>query len=327
MSFGSEIMDLTNIYLFTGEETLLIENKIERIIRSSNVDQYNISIYDEDETSISEIVRDAQTPPFMNVAKVIIIKNPKFLTSEKALTNYEEEVFKDYLKQPLDTTIMIVNAGGLKLDDRKDIVKSLKKVAEVKDIKNLTEIEIIGWVKRQCTLSGVNIRDDAIRLFCRLVGKDLLNAKNELEKLINYTGPNGIITTDIVNKVVVKEIQKDVYALSNAIVEQNKEKIISIYNDLIELGNDANYLFSLVSKSIREILIVGLMLQDNYRQADIAKKMRISNGRAYYLVKNARSLDLKTVQDYVMKLGDLDYKIKSGQLELKSGFEFFLFGL
>src|SRR5690554_6839284 len=109
MSFGSEIMDLTNIYLFTGEETLLIENKIERIIRSSNVDQYNISIYDEDETSISEIVRDVQTPPFMNVAKVIIIKNPKFLTSEKALTNYEEEVFKDYLKQPLDTTIMIVN--------------------------------------------------------------------------------------------------------------------------------------------------------------------------------------------------------------------------
>jgi len=74
-------------------------------------------------------------------------------------------------------------------------------------------------------------------------------------------------------------------------------------------------------------LIVSLMLKEGYRQADIAVKMKISNGRAYYLVKNARSLDLELVKEYVKKLGDLDYKIKSGQLEMKNGFEFFLFGL
>ncbi|NLD26304.1 MAG: hypothetical protein GX661_02980, partial [Acholeplasmataceae bacterium] len=151
--------------------------------------------------------------------------------------------------------------------------------------------------------------------------------RNELDKLINYAGQNGIITNEMVNMVVVKEIQSDAYSLTNAIIEQNKPKIISLYNELIEQGNDVNYLFSLVSKSLREILIVSLMLKEGYRQADIAVKMKISNGRAYYLVKNARSLDLELVKEYVKKLGDLDYKIKSGQLEMKNGFEFFLFGL
>ena len=66
-----------------------------------------------------------------------------------------------------------------------------------------------------------------------------------------------------------------------------------------------------------------MMLQAGYRQADVASKMKISSGRAYYLVKNSRSMDLNKVKEYVIKLGDLDYKIKSGQIDIKQGFEFF----
>lgn len=320
-------MDLVNIYLFTGDQTLLVSNKIDRIIKESKADQYNISIYDEEESNITEAIRDASTPPFMGLTKIVIIKNPKSLSNEKQLTPVEEEAFRNYLVRPLDSTILIINAVGIKLDEKKDLVKILRKTAEAYDIKSLSEIELIGWAKRQCSLYNVGIKDDAIKTFCRLVGKDLLNARNELDKLINYAGQNGIITNEMVNMVVVKEIQSDAYSLTNAIIEQNKPKIISLYNELIEQGNDVNYLFSLVSKSLREILIVSLMLKEGYRQADIAVKMKISNGRAYYLVKNARSLDLELVKEYVKKLGDLDYKIKSGQLEMKNGFEFFLFGL
>jgi hypothetical protein len=38
-------------------------------------------------------------------------------------------------------------------------------------------------------------------------------------------------------------------------------------------------------------------------------------------------MNLNKVKEYVIKLGNLDYKIKSGQIDMKSGFEFFLFGL
>ncbi len=320
-------MELSNIYLFTGVESLLINNKIDRIVRESKADEFNISIYDEEEVSIGEAIRDAATPPFISDRRVVILKNPKFLTSEKTLNNPENEVFLNYLKNPLPSTVFIINANNMKLDERKEVVKKLKKAALVQDIKQLSEIEMIGWIKRQCNINNVHIKDDAVRKFRFLVGANLQNAKNELDKLINYAGSGGNITVEMVDKVVVKEIQNDAYALTNAIIEQDKSKIISLYNDLINLGNDVNFLFSLVSKSLREILLVSIMLKDGYRQADIASKMRISNGRAYYLVKNARSMNLNKVKEYVIKLGNLDYKIKSGQIDMKSGFEFFLFGL
>ncbi|NLD26109.1 MAG: hypothetical protein GX661_01985, partial [Acholeplasmataceae bacterium] len=163
-------MDLVNIYLFTGDQTLLVSNKIDRIIKESKADQYNISIYDEEESNITEAIRDASTPPFMGLTKIVIIKNPKSLSNEKQLTPVEEEAFRNYLVRPLDSTILIINAVGIKLDEKKDLVKILRKTAEAYDIKSLSEIELIGWAKRQCSLYNVGIKDDAIKTFCRLVG-------------------------------------------------------------------------------------------------------------------------------------------------------------
>jgi DNA polymerase-3 subunit delta len=317
---------LENIYLYLGEETLIIKNKIDRLIKESSAGEFNISNYDYEEVSILEAINDALTPPFMSDIKVVILKNPKFLTSEKSLNDLESKKFLEYISQPMDSTVFIINAANLKLDERKEVVKKLRKEAVVNESKELTEIEVTGWIKRQCVNNTVSIKDDAVRTFVRLVGRNLMNAKNELDKLVNYVGPNGVITTEIVNKIVVKEIQNDAFALTNAILEQNKNKIISIYSDLVSLGNDVNYLFSLVSKSMREALLVNLMLKAGLKQADIALKMKVSPGRAYYLVKNAKSLDYEIIRDYVKELGELDYKIKSGQIEIKNGFEFFLFG-
>lgn len=318
---------MDNIYLYLGDENLIINNKIERIIKESGADQYNVNYYDLEEVSISDVISDALTLPFISSSKVVVIKRPKFLTSEKSLNEVEAKYFLDYLGNPMSSTILIINAANMKLDERKEIVKKLKKVAVVSESKELTDIEILGWIKRQCSINNVLIKDDAVKTFFNLTGKNLLNAKNEIDKLVAYVGPNGVITSDIINKVVVKEISNDVFALSNAIIEQNKPKIINLYRELTTLGNDVFYLFSLVAKSMRDILFVSTMLQEGYKQSDVANVMKTSSGRAYYLVKNARSIELETVKSYIIKLGNLDYQIKSGQIDPKTGFEFFLFGL
>ena len=86
-----------NVYLFIGDEPLLITSKIERIIKNSRADEFNIVKYDGDETSISAIIQDALTPPFMANVKVIVIKNPIFLTNEKSQINHEVKDLIKYL--------------------------------------------------------------------------------------------------------------------------------------------------------------------------------------------------------------------------------------
>jgi len=316
-----------SIYFYYGEESLIIKNKIDRLIKDTRVDEYNISTYDLDEVSIIKALQDAITMPFMSDKKVIVCKNPRFLTSEASLNDKEMEVFNAYIASPMESTYFIIDANNLKLDERKEIVKRIKKLPNAIETKELDEVETTGWIRRQCAINSVDIMGDAIKTFTSLVGKNLINSKNEIDKLISYVGPNGVITSDIVHKVVVKEIQNDVFSLSNAVVDQNKPKIISLYRELINSGTDVYYLFSLVSKSMRDIYLVNTMLLEGYKQADIAKALKVSPGRAYYMVRNARNLDKQKVSEYIQKLGNLDYNMKSGKVDIKVGFELFLFGL
>ncbi len=318
---------MENIYFYYGEESLIISNKINRLIRETGVDEYHLNVYDLDEENINTVLQDAITMPFLNPRKVVVCKNPRFLASDGSLTAQELESFNKYLSSPSQFTYFIIDANNIKLDDRKAIVKKLKSLPNAIETKELSDIEISGWIKRQCTINDVEISDDAIKAFYNKTGKDLINSKNEIDKLIAYAGFGGIITTDMVNKVVVKEIQKDVFSLSNAIVDKNKQKIINIYQDLINSGYDTYYLFALVGKSLRDIFFVSTMINEGLKQADIAKELKISPGRAYYLMRNAKSLDLNTVKEYIRKIGNLDYQVKSGQVDIKAGFELFLFGL
>lgn len=318
---------MSNIYFYFGEENLIIKNKIERLIRETKADEYNINTYDLDEVSIINAIQDSVTMPFLSDRKVVVCRNPRFLSSESSLSNKEMDILNNYLTSPMDSTWFIIDASNIKLDERKEIVKRLKKLPNAIETKELSDIEMAGWIKRQCTISSVDIKDDAVRAFFNMCGKNMINAKNEIDKLISYVGPNGVITTDVVNKVVVKEIQNDVFSLSNAIIEQNKPKIINLYRELIDNGNDIYYLFSLVQKSMREIFIVNTILLEGYKQADVARMMKVSPGRAYYMVRNAKNLDIEKVKDYIVKLGDLDYQMKSGKVDIKAGFELFLFGL
>lgn len=320
-------MALSNVCLFLGEEKYIINSKINRIIKETKADEFNITSYDCEETNVSNAIQDALTPPFMSDTKVVLIKRPLFLTNEKSPINHDLKLLNSYIESPLETTYLIIDASLLKLNEKSETVKLLRKKANVSDTKAIGDIEFTGWLKRQCDLENVNIKDDAIKLFVSLVGKDLINAKTEVDKLISYVGKGETITKEIVKLVCTKEIQNDIFALSNAILGSNKEKTINTYLDLIASDNDVNRLINLVSKTIRESLIVNAMLKEGSKQSDVATRMKVSPNRAFFMVKNAKGIDVAKAENYLCELSNLDYKIKSGQVDAKTGFEFFLFSL
>ncbi len=96
-------------------------------------------------------------------------------------------------------------------------------------------------------------------------------------------------------------MQNDIFSLSNALLEGKKQKIINEYLELIAADNDVNRLINLISKTIRECLLVNAMLKDGSKQADVAIRMKTSPNRAYYLVKNARNIPVEKSRRVLMQ--------------------------
>lgn len=318
---------MNQIYLFCGTEELIIKNKIDKLLKNMQNDAIDTTSYDLEETNVSDVIQDAITMPFMCEHKIIIVKNPIFLSAQKSDVPHNIKTFADYIDHPMTTTTLIIDATNIKLDERKELVKKLLKVAEVSETKELTPIEEEGWLKRQFALEGIDIKDDVVKLFFNRIGRNLLNAKNEVEKLVNYVNGRKIITAKDVVEVVTKELEQETFALTNAILEKDKEKIITTYQELIKGGKDSTQLLSMIARSMMDNLVVNHLLMAGYSQNDVANCVGVSSGRAYYMIKNAKVFHLELIQDRITQLAEIDYKIKTGQVEAMTGLELFLFGL
>lgn len=320
-------MASNNIYLFTGEEKFVIQTKVARVIEESGADELNVISYDCEEVNVKEALKDASTPPFMSKKKVVIIKNPTFL-GFKSPINHDVKMLEKYLNDPFDSTVLVVDASAMKINEKSKLLEVFKKKAICNNTMPIDEKIFAGWVVRQCAMSGITIKDEAVRQFIKMIGfKDMTNAKTEVDKLINYVGDRTEITKDDVASVCTREIQSDIFSLSNAIVSGDKDKAISTYMDLIALDNDVNAIINLVTRTIRESYVTKTLVIDGLKQNEIASIIGVSPQRAYHLIKNSKDMQKEKCEEYIITLGDLDYKIKSGQIDAKTGFEFFLFGI
>ena len=73
-----------NIVLY-GEEKLLLAQRLEDLKKKYQCtsDDMNYMVYHAGETPMKEIIEDALTQPFLTEYKMVVLKNPIFLTKEK----------------------------------------------------------------------------------------------------------------------------------------------------------------------------------------------------------------------------------------------------
>ena len=315
---------MDNIRLYIGNEELMIKNKIDNVISQANPGPYNLSTYDMEVDNMVDVINDCMTMPFLSDKKVVIMRHPIFLTKDTS-TSYH--ALLEYLDNPSESTLLIIDASGVELDESKDIVVKLKKKASITEQSSLSDVEMKGWLKRQFGVLGVEIEENAVELFFEYVHNDLIKAKGEVEKLLNYLGDRKIVTIRDVASVVSDDGETNVFALIKAINAKDKNKTMDIYYSLLNVGNDQIKLLNLIYRSMKDSYTTLKLLEKGKNQQEIATFLNVSPGRAYYIMKDAKNFDIKTLEEDLIKIGDLDYKIKSGLIDKVSGMELFLFGI
>ena len=312
------------IYLFTGTSEIFIKNRMNRIIQSFNKYEYTIIKYDMETTSLSTVLSDAITVPFLEELKIIILKNPKFLTKSATSTKDEIKAMLKYLKSPCDSTLLIIDATNTVINQSNEIYKMLKNVARIIDYPDPEEIELKGWIVRSFDANGIDIKDDALTLLLEYIGDDQARLSQEIDKLSSYVGKGGTIRKEDIKLLVPKNINNEIYLLIKAIINHDLALTNQIYDNLITHTKDSLTIFSLISNKFKELLSTYRLLKYGYSQSDIAKFYNVSTGKAYYIVQEARAFKLSDLEFYIDKLAELDYQIKSGKLDKTIGLELLL---
>ncbi len=315
------------IKVFYGEDAFYIRSRVNQLIKKWDVDDFNVTSYDCEETPVSEAINDAMTIPFMSEGKVVIARNADFLSTQKAKSpsvEHSEEALRQYIENPSGHTLFILTVPKEKLDMRSKTVKLLKEHAEVVECRLKRSRDLLAWVKRQLANANLHIESDALDELMKRIHSSTEMAYSELKKLLLYTEGESTVDKAMIERVITKNIEHNVYELTNALLARDHKRAVEIYHDLITYSEDPLRVLSVVVGKYREMLQVKTLLDQGYTQDDIQWHFNVKSGRAYYMVQNARVVPRDKIEDHLTQLEHLDYAIKSGRLEKRMALELFI---
>jgi DNA polymerase-3 subunit delta len=215
------------VYLFQGEESYYIDqltNLLMELVLYESERDFNQTVFYGSETNVSTVISACRRYPMMAERQLIIVKEAQ------RLKNIEELVY--YVKNPLKTTILVVNYKYGKLDGRKKLINEIEKEGIVFESKKIYENKIPDFIVGYLREKQAGISISTAQILTDYLGADLNKIAHELDKLLIVL-PSGQkqITTEMVEKNI--GISKDFnnYELQKAVARRDilKANRIAIY--------------------------------------------------------------------------------------------------
>lgn len=307
--------NLSPMYLLIGAEDFLLqeaENLIVKAALQGEIDDFNFQSYDLKEAYLGDALEDAQTPSFFGGHKVIIVKSCLFLTAQKEKLVQDIEPLFDYLENPSPFTTVVFIAPFEKLDERKKVTKAIKKHVELVECHPVEVNNLDGWIKEQFS-GSVTITNDAVESLKLLVGNNLSILKLECEKLQMFIGEEGQVNAELVELMVPKTIEQNVFSLIEKIAARQTTDALKILHELLFVGEKPIKVVALLASQFRLLYGIKQLSNSGYSNNQIASSVGVSPGRVFYGQKQANHFQAKELKEAIRLIAEVDYKMKTGQ--------------
>ncbi|GHS99199.1 DNA polymerase III subunit delta [Bacteroidia bacterium] len=167
------------VYLFQGEESYYIDQLTDLLI-ASVLDEpdrdFNQTIVYGLETNVATIINACKRYPMMAERQLVVVKEAQ------GLKNIDELVH--YVKNPLSSTVLVINYKYGKLDGRKKLTGEIAKTGIVFESKKLYENKIPDFIVGYLRGKDRSIDLQTAQVLTDYLGNDLSKITNELDKLL-----------------------------------------------------------------------------------------------------------------------------------------------
>lgn len=214
------------VYFLMGEESYFIDLITEAIIANALTDDerdFNQTIiYGADVANYGVVVNAAKRYPMMAPRQLVVVKEAQQIPNIEMLSYY--------LKQPLASTILVINHKHGTVKGKK-ILSEIEQAGILYESKKLYDNQLPAFINNYVTDSGRTIEPKAMQMLADYIGSDLIRLTSELDKLrISMGEKNKRITPDDIERNVGVSKDYNNFELLNAIVTRDAHKANQIVN-------------------------------------------------------------------------------------------------
>jgi len=205
------------IYLFMGDESYFIDvltDLLADTVLTETEKDFNMLTFYGVDADVNLIISSARRFPMMSEYQLIIVKEAQNLD--------KFELLDLYAKNPMPSTILVINYKHGTVDKRKAVVKSILKTGEIFESKKLYENQIPAFIQSWLKEKGIGIDEKSAQMLTDFVGNDISKLIPQLQKL-ELSLPEGErrITSILIEKNVGISKDYNNFELQKAIISKN----------------------------------------------------------------------------------------------------------
>ncbi len=318
---------LKNIYILYGEEWYLLENCLKKIKHLFGECIKGINYIQIDDTNISEIISDIETPAFGYEKKLIIARNTGILKKEGKRKNAELGKIRDRLVEYLEEnsksmaeSVVLVFVEE-EIDNKTNLYKTIDKLGVVCHFEYQKPIQIEKRIKVICHGYKVNISDSNLRYFIECCGTNMQELINEIRKLIEYAGENGTIQKEDMDCLCIKKLESVIFDLTDSLGRKETNKALQVLRNLLYAKEPIQRILITLYNHFKKLYLTKLAIKYN---KDIITSLNLKPNQTFLVNKyktQAKYFEEKDLKAILQNLRDLDYHYKIGQIDLQIGLE------
>ena len=321
--------ELAPLYLFDGPERYLRDEALRNLTARAidpGLRDFNYVEISAAAESLDEALGLARQYPMISPRRMVVIRDFESISDEGPL-----EKLKDYLRQPVETSIVVFVTNGM--DNRRNIATMLRKGCRVVNFESLDDQQTIQWVKEFAAQAGCPIDQAAAAALVGTVGGGLIQLSSELEKLINYVRSpadgKGGITTREVELLVRHSREHSNFELTDAIVAGDRRRSLHLLDRIYANAGESIQSLSLmilgaIAMNYRRMLIAKDLMKLNLPNSEVAQAVGMSPYAVTYLNEKARRIDGHRLLKALELLARTDLALKTSQATPRMLMEFLI---
>lgn len=302
---------LKNVYLFFGAENYIKEiylKKIKEMLVDPSLADFNFVMLNEKSIDFPSVDDALESFPMMAEKKLVIIKNSGiFSKTSEDNKNFWLSRMKDL---PEYVTLIFDETA---VDKRSSIYKAVNTLGLPVEFEYLTDTDLIAWIEREARNAGKIISKNNAEYMVNICDSGLSFIKNELDKLLNFCDTE--ITLSDIERLVAKSLSVRVFELTDAIMEKNADKAITLLFDFKTVKESAFKILYLLLGTFDKMLHARLLSAEGAMYAEIVEKLGLKPFIVRKYIDNSKKFTENYLIDRIMRVSEIDLAIKEGAVD------------
>jgi DNA polymerase-3 subunit delta len=296
------------LYLFYGDEEFLMNRALTRL---------EVALTDRAGEPPSKVVRDAQEvelAEFLAESRAATLWGPGQLLILRRVDTYPAPQLKaitGYLDHPAPRAWVVLLAEGLKSREveKHAVWGRLAREEAALGFHRLREGELHQWLSREARQLGKNLTLAAAQRLVEMVGNNLAELSQELEKLALFAGPENTLTPALVTQLASHSRTYNIFALVDALGAPGFHQRLTSLGHLMDLGEHPAKILGMLARQLRLLIQVKEGVGAN--PAELASRLKVSPYKVKSLAQQGARFSDAALKAHLAMLHRVDLSLKT----------------